>query len=69
MSSTTKVLVLPGDEIPARWLKNVNKPNKPLKTVGAGLKVHSENNTLIAVVPGILHETDNKIWIESAETR
>jgi hypothetical protein len=61
-------MVLPGDEISAKWLATANKSNKQLKTVGPGLKVHSDH-TLVSMVAGILHETDNKIWVESAETR
>lgn len=61
-------IVLPGDEISAKWLGSVKKSNKQLKIVGPGLKVHSDR-TLVAIVAGILHETDNKIWVESAETR
>jgi|EndMetStandDraft_8_1072994.scaffolds.fasta_scaffold2967336_1 exosome complex RNA-binding protein Rrp4 len=61
-------LVLPGDEVPATWLVTKNKSDKKLKTVGPGLKVHTDR-TLVATVAGILHETDNKVWVESAETR
>jgi hypothetical protein len=62
-------MLLPGDEVPAKWLSALSgTSNKQLKTVGPGLKVHSEQ-TLIATVAGILHETENKIWVESAETR
>lgn len=62
------ILVLPGDEVPATWISTKGTSNKKLKTVGPGLKVHTDR-TLIATVAGILHETDAKIWVESAETR
>ncbi|KAI6182658.1 Ribosomal RNA-processing protein 40 [Aphelenchoides bicaudatus] len=57
-------LLLPGDEVPAKWLET----KKKLKVVGPGLKVHT-GQTLIATVAGILNETETKIWVESAETR
>lgn len=61
-------LVLPGDEIPAPWLNIVPKSKKHMKVVGPGLKVCTDR-TLAATVAGILYETENKIWVDSAETR
>lgn len=61
-------IVLPGDEIPAKWLKTVATTKKGSKILGPGLKVQSDC-TLMATVAGILHETDTKIWVESSETK
>ncbi|KAI6178562.1 hypothetical protein M3Y98_00514100 [Aphelenchoides besseyi] len=61
-------VVLPNDEIPAIWLMNSDSGKKKQKTVGAGLDITADR-TLVARVAGILHETEHKIWIESAETR
>ncbi|KAI6225839.1 Exosome complex component RRP40 [Aphelenchoides besseyi] len=61
-------VVLPNDEIPALWLINTDPGKKKQKTVSAGLDITADR-TLVARVAGILHETEHKIWIESAETR
>ncbi|KAI6241375.1 Exosome complex component RRP40 [Aphelenchoides fujianensis] len=62
------IIVLPNDDIPAPWLRKPEPGRKKQKTVGAGLEVTAERS-LVARVAGILHETEHKIWIESAETR
>ena len=63
------VVVLPGDEIAAPWLTtNGEGSKKRSKVVGVGLEV-SGDRMLVANVTGVLHETDNKIWVDSAETR
>lgn len=61
-------IVLPGDEIPAKWLKTAGTTQKGSKIIGPGLKVQSDC-ILVAVVAGILNETNTKIWVESAETK
>lgn len=57
-------VVLPGDFIIASPYLNSNNEEK---IIGAGLEKRS--NGVFAVVPGILREKDNKLWISSSTKR
>lgn len=57
-------VVLPGDFITASVLSTSSKEER---VIGAGLE--KRNDGVFAIVPGILYEKENKMWIASSMKR